>query len=155
MEAEIEKVVTEFIERVLFFIGVVASVDVVADISEENTYLVSLSGEDLGVIIGYHGEALASLQNVLGLDVGKKLGKWPRLVVDVNGYRRDREEKVKEMARKAVERAKLMSRPVELPPMMAFDRRVAHMEIAKHDGVVSESIGQGYNRRVVVTPNQG
>lgn len=151
-ETTIENLIHEHIEKILFFVGVVASVDVVLDTAEENTYHVNLSGDDLGVVIGYHGEGLASLQHILNLIVGTASEKWPHLIVDVNGYRREREEKVKEMTRGAIDRVKFSLRPVELPPMVAFDRRIAHLVVSQSDGVSSESVGTGYNRRVVIAP---
>ncbi len=150
----LENLIRETVEKLLFFIGVVASVDVVADVTEENTFHVNLSGDDLGVVIGYHGEGLASFQHILNLIVGTSSEKWPHLIVDVNGYRRDREEKVKEMTRGAIARVKFSSRAVELPPMVAFDRRIAHLVVSESEGVSSESVGVGYNRRVVVMPKQ-
>ncbi len=150
----LENLIRETVEKILFFIGVVASVDVVADVSEENTFHINLSGDDLGVVIGYHGEGLASLQHILNLIVGTSSEKWPHLIVDVNGYRRDREEKVKEMTKGAIDRVKFSMRPVELPPMVAFDRRIAHLVVSETEGVASESVGVGYNRRVVITPKQ-
>ncbi len=147
---ELEQAITEFVEKILFFIGVVASVDVIIDTADEETYHVTLSGDDLGLVIGYHGEGISSFQNVLSLMVFKKFGKYYHLVVDVNGYRREREEKIKDMVKNAVDRVKFSERPFELPPMVAFERRLAHLEASKFEGVASESVGDGYSRRVVV-----
>lgn len=153
---DLEKLIGETVEKILYFIGVAASVDVVKSVESEDSkdeyYLVNLSGSDLGVIIGYHGESLAALQTTLGLMVSKQVGQWVPLIVDVNSYRKEREDKVRDMARGAVDKAKFLLKPVELPPMVAFERRLAHMEISKHAGVISESTGEGYNRRVVVKP---
>jgi len=149
---ELEKTITEQATKILSFIGVVASIDVVADVTEEDTYYINISGDDLGVVIGYHGEGLASLQSILGVILSKKVGRFIHLLVDVNGYRRDREEKIKEQVGLAIDKVKFLVKPVELSPMMAFERRLAHMEVSRHEGVESESIGEGYNRRVVIKP---
>ncbi len=152
--SDASKILIETVEKIIFSVGVVASVDVTLDVVDEDTYHVNLSGDDLGVVIGYHGEGLASLQTVLSLILAKKLGKFTHIIVDVNGYRKEREEKIKEMVKSSVDRVKFSLKDVELPPMVAFERRLVHMEVSKSDGVYSESIGDGYNRRVVVKPKK-
>ena len=149
---DVEQLIVDSVEKILFFIGVVAAVDVFKNITEEDSFHVSLSGDDLGVVIGYHGEGLASLQTVLALIVSKKLGKWFRLSVDVNGYKKEREERIKESVKKAVDRVRFTLKPVELSPMVSYERRLAHMEASHYEDVTSESTGEGFSRRVVLMP---
>lgn len=147
---DLEKTVIEIIDKILFFIGTPASTDVVKAVTDDGVYHVNLSGDDLGVVIGYHGEGLASLQTVLSLMLAKRMGEYAHLIVDVNGYRRDREEKIKEITRGVVDKVRFTQRAIELAPMVAFERRLAHLAVSEFGDVESESIGEGYNRRVVI-----
>ncbi|MEK7595262.1 MAG: R3H domain-containing nucleic acid-binding protein [Patescibacteria group bacterium] len=152
--SDLEKLIVETIEKILYFIGVVAAVDVFKNITEEDSFHVSLSGDDLGVVIGYHGEGLSSLQTILGLMILKKADKWVHLSVDVNGYKREREEKIKDIVKKAVDRVKFTLKPVELSPMVSYERRIVHLEASKYEGIASDSIGDGFSRRVVIKPKE-
>ena len=150
--SELEKTIVQIIDKILFHVGVIANVDVFKDASEENSFQVALSGSELGMIIGYHGEGLSALQTISSLILAKKTGSWYHLSVDVNGYKKEREMKVREMVLKAMDRVRFSQRPYELPPMMAYERRLAHMEASKTSDVESESVGEGFNRRVVIKP---
>lgn len=151
--SEIENNINEIVNRLLDFIGIKADVVVAKSEDEENSYKVDLSGEDLGVVIGYHGDGLMSIQTLLGLILSKQMGVWTNVTVDANGYRKEREDKLREMAKNAADKVKFSLTAVELPPMSASDRRVIHMEVGKIEGVVSESAGEGYSRRVIVKPS--
>ncbi|OGC50945.1 hypothetical protein A2716_02830 [candidate division WWE3 bacterium RIFCSPHIGHO2_01_FULL_40_23] len=146
--------IKEIIEKMLYFIGVSARSDVYLETNENGeVYRVDLSGDDLGALIGYHGEGLLALQTVLALMVAKKFDKFFYINVDVNGYRQEREERLKDMTKRAVDKVLFSLSPVELPPMGASERRLIHMEVSKHRGVASESTGEGFGRRVVIKPS--
>ena len=119
---------------------------------EEDAFKVAIIGEDLGVLIGFHGENIAAFQTVLGLLVAKRLGEWLHLGVDVGGYRADRESKLRDLAVRTSERVRFLQTSVTLAPMPAFERRLIHLAVSEIEGVVSDSIGEGWQRRVVVKP---
>ncbi|MDP2874186.1 MAG: R3H domain-containing nucleic acid-binding protein [bacterium] len=121
--------------------------------AEEKAFRVEIEGENLGILIGFHGENLASFQIVLGLLLAKKLGEWVRVVVDVGGYRTEREEHLRELATRTAERARFLDSPITLSPMPAHERRMVHMAVAEIPGVASESVGEGWERRVVIKPD--
>jgi len=123
--------------------------------AEEKAFRVEIEGENLGILIGFHGENLASFQIVLGLLLAKKLGEWVRVVVDVGGYRTEREEHLRELATRTAERARFLDSPITLSPMPAHERRMVHMAVAEIPGVASESVGEGWERRVVIKPDHG
>lgn len=109
-------------------------------------------GEENAMIIGFHGETLNSLQTVISLLLFKKLGSYTPIVLDVSGYRQERAEKIKQMAVNAADRARFLAKPIELSLMPPMERRLVHMYIAELPGVKSESVGEGRDRRVVVSP---
>ena len=110
-------------------------------------------GEENAMLIGFHGETLNSLQTVISLLLYKKLGVYTPVVLDVGGYRQERSEKIKQMAVNAADRARFLAKPIELSPMSPMERRLVHMFIAELPGVKSESMGEGRDRRVVVSPD--
>jgi len=119
---------------------------------EEDVIEVNISGQDLGVLIGYHGEGLAAIQLFLSMALFRELGEWARLYVDIEGYRQEREEKVRSLAQRTAQKARFLSVPIALSPMPPFERRLVHLVIAQIEGVVSESEGTGWERHVVIKP---
>lgn len=112
----------------------------------------SISGEYMGILIGRHGDTLAALQFILGLLVGRKAGRRVRVLVDVEGYRERRARLLRDMALRAAERAQRYRQPIFLDPMIPSERRIVHLTLANHPYVATHSIGEGENRRVVVSP---
>ncbi|MBM4401656.1 MAG: KH domain-containing protein [Candidatus Cloacimonetes bacterium] len=108
--------------------------------------------EGLGFLIGYHGETLKSLQAILALMINREREEWFRIAVDVDGYRLRHEESLRSLARRTAEKTLFLKEPVELSPMSASDRRIIHLQIAQLKGVMSESTGEGWERRVIVKP---
>jgi spoIIIJ-associated protein len=134
-------------------LGVRAEVSVSRDLEDpENGYLVSLTGEDLGALIGYHGETLNALQLLLSLIVSHKLGEWVRVTLDAGDWRLRRFETLQAMAERAAERAIATGEEVALPVMSSSDRRLVHLALKDHSSVLSESTGEEGYRRVVIRP---
>ena len=109
---------------------------------------------DSGLLIGHQGEVLGAWEKLLSVLIQRKKGELWRVNFDVNNYRMIYEEKLREVARKAARQVILSQRALELPPMSAKDRRVIHLEIALKSGVQSKSIGEGKERRVVISPEE-
>lgn len=110
------------------------------------------AGSDNPLLIGFHGETLLGLQTLINLILFRKTGQFTRVVLDVANYRQEREEKIKQLALNAADRARFLDRPVELTPMRADERRLVHLYVSQLPGVASESMGEGRERRVVVKP---
>lgn len=147
------KVVTDITEEFVKNLGIEAKVSVVIIDDEEGPeYQVSLEGEDLGVLIGYHGETLNGLQLILSLVIGKKLGEWVRVTLDAGEWRQRRFETLRVMADKAAERAVAYKEVVELPEMSSSDRRLVHIALKGRTDITSESQGEEGFRRVVIRP---
>jgi spoIIIJ-associated protein len=144
---ETRKLVDELIER----LGIEARAQVDRD-EETGVISVEIEGEDLGVLIGRHGETLQALQLILALMLHKTLGEWQQIVVDVDGWRDQREQQLRRMARRAAEQAIETGEAQTLPPMVSFERRIIHLELGENSGVVTESSGTDPERFVVVRP---
>jgi spoIIIJ-associated protein len=119
---------------------------------KEGVFKVQLEAEDPGILIGYHGETLASLQLILAMMVYRHSGEWARVLVNVGDYRERRQESLEKMALSAAQKVKFSGEPQPLPYMNSAERRLIHLALSSDDEVVTESEGEGYRRRVVVKP---
>ena len=114
--------------------------------------VLDIDGEDLGLLIGRRGQTLASLQYLLNLIVARQLDKRVAFGVDVDGYRRRREEALVSLARRTASRVRQTGRSVTLEPMPPNERRIIHITLEEDPNVVTVSIGEGEGRKVAVTP---
>ena len=113
---------------------------------------VEIYGGDPGKVIGRAGRTLAALEYITNAVINRDEGSRVRVSIDVGGYKRRRDERLRGEARKAAGRVRKTGRPVELEAMSAAERRVVHMALADDPDIVSESSGEGKNRHVVVKP---
>lgn len=148
MEAidQVKKITEEFLAK-LEIAG-----DVTVDVDETGAYRVHIETEETGLLIGFHGKTLESFQILLGILVSKKLSEWVRVYVNVGDYREKREEALMFMAQRAAERVIATGRPVELTRLTASERRVIHLTLSGDERVMTESIGEGDSRTLVVKP---
>jgi spoIIIJ-associated protein len=116
--------------------------------------VLDVEGDDLGLLIGRRGQTLASLQYLLNLMVAKRLGKRAAFGVDVDGYRRRREESLVNLAKRTAARVRGTGRSVTLEPMPANERRIVHITLADDPNVMTVSIGEGEGRKVAITPTR-
>lgn len=113
---------------------------------------ISVTGDDMGLIIGHHGEILESLQYLTNLAANKGVEGYRRYIVDVENYRAKREDALRKLAQKTAARAKRQGRNIVLEPMSAYERRAIHSEVQNIEGVTTYSVGSGDQRKVVVSP---
>jgi len=127
----------------------------VSDDEQLTKVSITLPQEDSGVLIGYHGEKIDSLQLILGLMFNQNNVAYKPVEVDINGYRQRRKESLEELADKAVTKAVESGREILLPPLSNAERRVIHMYLSENDQVTTYSEGEGSGRRLVVRPQVG
>jgi spoIIIJ-associated protein len=108
-----------------------------------------------GLLIGRKGDALNSLQHLVGRIVSKRMGGYQRLTLDVGGYLSNRRDILKQKALKAADRAKKTGRDIPLEPMKAAERRIVHLTLADVEGVSTYTVGNGEMRKVFVTSGRG
>jgi len=125
------------------------------DTDESGAYRVHIETEETGLLIGFHGRTLESFQMILGMIASKKLGKWERVYVNVGDYREKREEALMYMAQRAAERALASERPVELTHLSASERRVIHLTLSGDERVQTESVGEGVDRKLIISLKVG
>ena len=156
---DIEAVAQEVLEDLLSAMRIDATVTLRRETPEgerlePNTVSLNISGTDLGILIGRRGETLSSLQFITNLIVSRRLKKWVKVIVDVEGYRIRRQETLRGLALRMAERARATRQPVTLEAMPAQERRIVHLALHGNPHVTTESTGEGENRRVVIIPKR-
>jgi spoIIIJ-associated protein len=139
-------------EATRFLSGVLDSMGIEAEIKvkeEDDVLRINLSGPKMGLIIGYRGETLDSLQYLTSLVVNKISG-YKRVVLDTEGYRQKREDTLKRLADKTAYKVKKYGRSMKLEPMNPYERRIIHSALQGVDSIKTYSVGDEPYRRVVV-----
>lgn len=145
-----QQVVQELLEKMRVRATVKAHYIKPQDNREQAVILVDIQGNDLSILIGRRSETLNALQYISSLIVGKELGHWTPLMIDVQGYRVRRERSLRQLARRMAEQAIHTGRRQVLEPMPPAERRVIHLELRDHPDVTTESIGEEPNRKVTI-----
>ena len=148
------EIAAEFIEGLLERMGIAASVE---PNLEDGTMYVDVIGpepddEDMGLLIGRHGQTLESLHELTRVVVAQRSGMRPRIIVDVEDYRKRQVDRLVARAREIAKRVADSGREEALEPMNPFLRKVVHDAVAGVSGVESGSEGEGPERHVVVRP---
>jgi spoIIIJ-associated protein len=117
--------------------------------------VLDIEGEDLGLLIGRRGTTLASIQYLVNVLVTRKTGSRVLVTVDVESYHRRREETLRNLAYRMADRVRQSRRPMTLEPMPANERRIIHIALSEDNAVVTGSVGQGEDRKVVIRPKGG
>lgn len=120
-----------------------------------NTYPhMEIEGEGAGILIGHHGETLDAIQYLVNLCAHRKGGssskEFVKIIVDIEDYRRKREETLRSLARRTAAKAVKYRRNMVLEPMNPFERRIIHSEIQDIENVSTHSVGSDENRKIVV-----
>jgi spoIIIJ-associated protein len=141
--------VREIVRRTIAFLGIRASVDIE---ESEDELRANVSGPDLGLLIGKHGQTIDSLQFLCSQAAFRGYEDRKRVVVDAGGYRERREGMLQRQADRAVSDALRYGRAIELDSMGAAERKVVHMYLKDRSDVDTHSEGDEPFRRIVVTP---
>jgi len=156
-EAKI-KAARDVTEGLLDAMGLDAQVQVVraepGPSSEEEVppLVVDVTGSDTDILIDPEGEVLNAFQHLVRLLVGRKMEGWVHVVVDVQGYKAQRAERLRSLAHRMADQAVDTDRTVILQPMPPHERRVVHVALYDDSRVTTESIYEGDRRRVTIFP---
>lgn len=118
--------------------------------SEENTYNVELTGEDLGYLIGRRGDTLDALQHLCNYTINRTIEGHVRINVDAESYREKREDSLRRYAVKKAQQVLKAHRRTTLEPMNAYERHVIHATLQEDERITTYSVGTEPNRRVVI-----
>jgi spoIIIJ-associated protein len=119
---------------------------------KDSTLPINLEAEDPQILIGDQGQTLAELQHLLKAILRRKI-KEPFFVdLDINGYKKKKKEYLEDLARSAADEVALTKKEKTLPSMPAYERRVIHLALTGRSDVITESVGQEPERKIVVSP---
>lgn len=122
---------------------------------EEAPLVLDIQTAGADTLIGPHGETLAALQHILRLLVNRRAGQVVNLIVDVQGYKRRREQNLRRLAERMAVQAVKSGRTVYLEPMPPYERRIVHLALRDREDVTTQSVGEGRQRRVTIIPRVG
>ena len=118
----------------------------------EGVYVVTIEGDNLNFLIGYRGDSLEGLQQLLALSLFKEFDEWQQITVDINGYREKKKEKLENMSKSYIDRVRFFKEEVHLPPMSPYERKLIHEFVSTYDDVESYSEEEGRERHLVLKP---
>ena len=152
----IKRITREFFQKTTF------EVEIEVLPPKDSTLPINLEAEEPQILIGDQGQTLAEIQHLLKAILrrafwqaeDKKLEEKPFFIdLDINGYKKKKSEYLEELARSAADEVALMKKEKNLPPMPAYERRIIHLALASRSDVITESIGQEPERRIVISPH--
>lgn len=140
----VEKFVKEFVD--LFDKNIKYEVKI-----EENEVKIFMNGENSGILIGYRGENLNSLQTILSSIGNKNNVNKVRIILDIENYREKRKKVLEDLAEKVSKTVLKTGKAITLEPMPAYERKIIHSKLQGNSRIDTHSIGENQNRRIVIS----
>ena len=145
---EIEKNLDSFLKQ---FIGSLPKNDFTYKMDYDGKYLkIDINGENAGYLIGYRGEVLNSLQDIISNIVNKNSEDKIRVVLNIGNYREKRTKDLEILADKIAKSVLNTKKSITLEPMSAFERKVIHTKLQEYDELDTHSVGEEPNRKVII-----
>jgi spoIIIJ-associated protein len=140
--------IAEFVQNVVAAMGATMTTSI--EETPDGTRI-NLEGEDGGVFVRRGGEGLQALQHLVATAFRRQLGDDQRIVIDCNGFRKEKDAELKQMARFMADKAKNSGASQEMGPLNPYERRIVHMAVAEDPAVSSESIGDAFMKTVIIS----
>ncbi|MGE0041426.1 MAG: protein jag [Vicinamibacterales bacterium] len=140
--------IAEFVERLVGAMGLqlTATVEDLPD-----GVRINLDGEDGNVLTRHQGEVLAAVQHVVAAVYRQDAADKRRLIVDCMGYRQGKDAELRQMALFLAEKARSSGLAQEIGPLNAYERRIVHMAVSELEGVTTESVGDAFEKTVIIS----
>ena len=142
----------KFLEKVTASMGLNV---VISPVTAEDTITLNLHGDDLGILIGKHGQTLDALQYLTNLAANREGRERIRFIIDVEDYRKRRADTLEQLALRLAERARRTGDRVALEPMTPHERKIIHMSLQNDSRIETYSEGEEPYRRVVIVCKRG
>ena len=157
IEESVEQIARETLQELLTKMEVKAGVSIrpeeeMPQDEDAPPFILDITGDDLGDLIGRRGQTLQDLQYITRLIVSREVQHWVNLVVDVEKYKLRREKSLRQLAHRMAERVSFGRQPMALEPMPPNERRIIHVVLRDHPIVTTKSIGKGEQRKVTIVP---
>lgn len=118
---------------------------------DEEEVKINVNGESAGILIGYRGETLNSMQTIISSIANKNKENKVRVILDIENYRGKRKKVLEELADKVSKTVMRTGKSITLEPMSAYERKIIHSRLQENNRVTTHSIGENQNRRVVIS----
>ncbi len=118
---------------------------------ENYTIMIEIKGNVAGTLIGYRGETLNAMQNILSAIANKKASGKIKLTLDIENYREKRKKVLEDLANKVSKTVLRTGKSITLEPMTAYERKIIHSKLQDNPKIETHSIGENDNRRIVIS----
>ena len=156
-QEDLEEIVKTTVEELLEKLGFKCEVEVVREIEEEagvakNIVVCNIKTAESNFLIGQYGVNLQSLQHIARMLVRKRTEDRANFILDVNFYRKEKNSSIISLAKSVAQQAVNEKRAIILRPMSSYERRLVHMELSKNPNIITDSVGEGEDRKVIIKP---
>ncbi len=145
-ETEIKEITEEFFNKMTL------EADNISVTKRDDYYLIEVEMGDPKMLIGERGQVLSELQYILRIIVRKRLDEETFIELDINEYKKKKKESLKSIADDIAGEVILRQKEKILPAMNPYERRIIHLALKDREGIKTESIGEGDERKVVIRP---
>lgn len=140
--------ISEFVEKIVSAMGL----QLKAEPEEMPDGLrINLTGDDGSLLIRRQGEALTALQHIVASVYRQDVDERRRLVVDCQGYRKTKDGELRQMAKFLAEKARDTGLAQEIGPLNPYERRIVHLAVSEVEKVSSESVGDAFEKTVIIS----
>lgn len=137
----------EILKNIFEITGEEVSYEIVRNDNQMNLVI---TGDNMAHLIGYKGRTIEAFQSILNSMLQRENEENAKVFVEINDYKKKKEEKLRRLANKMAANCVKFRRPIKLEPMSAYERLIIHRELADRKDVETESIGEEPRRRVVI-----
>ena len=148
MTSDISTRIVGFVTDVMTAMGTSPRIEAV---ESDDTLRIDIEGEGAEALLYHRGDGLRALQTLVNTAFRRQLGDDRKVVIDCQGFRRDKDAELRQMARFLGQKALESGSPQEMGPLNSYERRIVHMAVAELDGVTSESIGDAAVKTVIIS----
>ena len=140
--------ITGFLRQVTGAMGLAITTTVT---DSESGPRIDIEGENADVLLWHRGEPLKALQHLVDMVYGRRLDDEQRVFLDCLGYRKGKDQELRQMARFLAAKARQTGIDQELGPLNPYERRIVHMAAAEEPGVSTESVGDAHLKTVIIS----
>ena len=115
---------------------------------------ITINGAESNILIGYRGETLYDLQNILSTVCNKGIENKVRVILDIENYKEKRIKTLENLALKLAKTVERTGKPITLEPMQAYERKIIHSKLQSFEKISTKSIGEEPRRRIVISLNK-
>lgn len=147
----ITKLSLEFLKEFFDKIGVEYTADTTF---EENILNINIKSKDAKILIGYRGEVLDALQNIVTISVSNSINANTKIQIDIENYREKRKKILEDLANKVAQNVIRTGKSISLEPMVAFERKIIHLALQDNNKIETMSVGEEPYRKIVIKLKQ-